>query len=143
MSRFEEHEKLVQKLEAEYREAKNLLVTPVPSVHSDGGSACEKEGSDGGLVSDMEIQNVEDDVELHDLDLISGDTCKGDPFAGVRTEPPKSKAPPPIPPSQNVDRDMLIAAIKNGVLSQEDIADAVNFNMQLALGSSSGPRVSL
>ena len=69
MSRFEEHEKLVLKLEAEYREAKNLLVTPVPSVHSDGG---EKEGSDGGVVSDTEIQNVEDDDELHDLDLISG-----------------------------------------------------------------------
>ena len=30
LSRFKEHEKLVQKLEAEYREAKNLLVTPVP-----------------------------------------------------------------------------------------------------------------
>ena len=145
VSRIEEHEKLVQKLEAEYREAKNLSVTPVPSVHSDGGSACEKEGGDGGLVSDMEIQNVEDDDELHDLDLISGDTCKCDPPPEpkrVRTEPPKSKAPPPIPPSQNVDRDMLTAVIKNGVLSQEDIANAVNFNMQLALCSSSGPRVS-
>ena len=42
----------------------------------------------------------------------------------VRTEPPKSKAIPPIPPSQNVDRDVLIAAINNGVLSQH-IADAV------------------
>ena len=31
------------------------------------------------MVSEMEIQNVEDDDELHDLDLISGDTCKGDP----------------------------------------------------------------
>ena len=105
-------------------------MTPVPSVHSDGGSACEKEESDGGLVSDMEIQNVEDGDELHDLDLISGDTCKGDPPPEpkrVRTEPPKSKAPPPIPPSQNVDRDMLIAAIKNGVLSQQDVADAVEF----------------
>ena len=145
MSRFEEHEKLVEKLEAEYREAKSLLVTPVPSVHSDGGSACEKEGSDGGVVSDMEIQNVEDDDELHDLDLISGDTCKDDPPPQpkrVRTEPPKSKDPPPIPPSQNGDRDMLLAAIKNGVLSREDIADAVNFNLQLALSSPSGPRVS-
>ena len=133
MARFEEHEKLVLKLEAEYREAKNLLVTPVPSGHSDVGSACEKEGSDGGVVSDMEIQNVEDDDELHDLDLISGDTCKGDPPPEpqrVRTEPPKSKAPPPIPPSQNVDRDMLLAAVKKEVLSREDIAEAVNFKLQ-------------
>ena len=53
-----------------------------------------------------------------------------------------ARPPPPIPPSQNVDRDVLIAAIKNGVLSQEDIANAVNFNMQLALCSSSGPSVS-
>ena len=145
MSRFEEHEKVVEKLEAEYREAKNLLVTPVPSVHSDGGSACEKEGSDGGVVSDMDVQNVEDVEELHDLDLISGDTCKGDPPPEpkrVRTEPPKTKAPPPISPSQNVDRDMLLAAIKRGVLSREDIAEAVNFNLQLALCSPSGPRVS-
>ena len=37
MARFEEHEKLVLRLEAEYREAKNLLVTPVPSDHSDVG----------------------------------------------------------------------------------------------------------
>ena len=145
MSRFSERGKLVLKLDAEYREAKHLLVTVVPSLHSDGGSACQKEGSDGGLVSDMEIQNVEDDGELHDLDLISGDTCKGDPPTEpkrVRTEPPKSKAPPPIPPSQNVDRDTLTTAIKNGVLSQEDIAEAVHSNMQLALCSSSGPRVS-
>ena len=145
MAWFEEHEKLVLRLEAEYREAKNLLVTPVPSVHSDVGSACEKEGSDGGVVSDMEVQNVEDVDELHDLDLISGDTCKGDPPPEpkrVRTEPPKSKAPPPISPSQNVDRDMLLAAIKKGVLSREDIAEAVNFNLQLALCSSSGPSVS-
>ena len=41
MSQFEEHEKLVQKLEAEYREAKNLLVTLVPSVHSDGKEVME------------------------------------------------------------------------------------------------------
>ena len=60
LSRFEEHEKVVLKLEAEYREAKTLLVTPVPSDHSDVGSAGEKEESDGGLVSDMEVQNVED-----------------------------------------------------------------------------------
>ena len=39
MARFEEHEKLVLGLEAEYREAKHLLVTPVPSDHSDVGSA--------------------------------------------------------------------------------------------------------
>ena len=51
---------MVAKLEAEYREAKNLLVTPVPSDHSDGRSAGEKEESDGGLVSDMEVQDVED-----------------------------------------------------------------------------------
>ena len=121
------------------------MVTPVPSVHSDGGSACEKEGSDGGVVSDMDVQNVEDVDELHDLDLICGDTCKGDPPPEpkrVRTEPPKTKAPPPISPSQNVDRDMLLAAIKKGVLSREDIAEAVNFNLQLALCSPSGPRVS-
>ena len=145
MARFEEHEKLVLRLETEYREAKNILVTPVPSDHSDVGSACEKEESDGGVVSDMEVQNVEDVDELHDLDLISGDTCKGDPPPEpkrVRTEPPKTKAPPPISPSQNVDRDMLLAAIKKGVLSREDIAEAVNFNLQLALCSSSGPTVS-
>ena len=144
MSRFEEHEKVVLKLEAEYREAKTLLVTPVPSDHSDVGSAGEKEESDGGVVSDMEVQNVEDMGELHDLDLISGDTCKGDPPPEpkrVRTEPPKSKAPPPISPSQNVDRDMLLAAIKKGVLSREEIAEAINFNMQLALCSPSGSRV--
>ena len=137
--------KVVLKLEAEYREAKTLLVTPVPSDHSDVGSAGEKEESDGGLVSDMEVQNVEDMGELHDLDLISGDTCKGDPPPDpkrVRTEPPKSKAPPPISPSQNVDRDMLLAAIKKGVLSRDEIAEAMNFNMQLALCSSSGSRVS-
>ena len=144
MARFEEHEKLVLRLDAEYREAKNLLVTPVPSDHSDVGSACEKEESDGGVVSDMEVQNVEDVDELHDLDLISGDTCKGDPPEPkrVRTEPPKTKAPPPISPSQNVDRDMLLAAVKKEVLSREDIAEAINFNLQLALCSSSGPRVS-
>ena len=99
MGRFEEQKKVVEKLEAEYREAKNLLVTPVPSDHSDGGSADGKEDSDGGLVSDMEVQDVEDLGELHDLDLISGDTCKGDPPPDpkrVRTEPPRTKAPPPI-----------------------------------------------
>ena len=145
LTRFDEHEKVVLKLEAEYREAKTLLVTPVPSDHSDVGSACEKEESDGGVVSDMEVQNVEDVDELHDLDLISGDTCKGDPPPEpkrVRTEPPKSKAPPPISPSQNVDRDMPLAAIKKGVLSREEIAEAINFNLQLALCSPSGPRVS-
>ena len=144
MSRFEEHEKVVLKLEGEYREAKTLLVTPVPSDHSDVGSAGEKEESDGGMVSDMEVQNVEDMGELHDLDLISGDTCKGDPPPEpkrVRTEPPKSKAPPPISPSQNVDRDMLLAAIKKGVLSRDEIAEAINLNMQLALCSPSGSRV--
>ena len=41
MDRFEEHEKLVLRLEAEYREAKNLLVvTPVPSDHSDALGEC-------------------------------------------------------------------------------------------------------
>ena len=131
------------KLEAEYREAKNLLVTPVPSDHSDVGSAGEKEESDGGLVSDMEVQDVEDMGELHDLDLISGDTCKGDPPPDpkrVRTEPPKTKAPPPISPSPKADRDMLLAAIKMGVLSRDEIAEAMNFNMQLALCPSSGSR---
>ena len=95
-------------MEAEYREAKTLLV-----------------------------QNVED---LGD----SGDTCKGGPPPEpkrVRTEPPMTKAPPPIAPSQNVDRDMLLAAIKKGVLSREEIAEAINFNMQLALCSPSGSRV--
>ena len=142
---LKKQQKVVSKLEAEYREAKTLLVTPVPSDHSDVGSAGEKEESDGGLVSDMEVQNVEDMGELHDLDLIGGDTCKGDPPPDpkrVRTEPPKSKAPPPISPSQNVDRDMLLAAIKKGVLSHDEIAEAMNFNMQLALCSSSGSRVS-
>ena len=143
LARFEEQEKVVVKLEAEYREAKNLLVTPVPSDHSDEGSAGEKEGSDGGLVSDMEVQDVEDMGELHDLDLISGDTCKGDPPPDpkrVRTEPPKTKAPPPISPSPKADRDMLLAAIKMGVLSRDEIAEAMNFNMQLALCPSSGSR---
>ena len=104
-----------------------------------------KRKNDGGVVSDMEVQNVEDVDELHDLDLISGDTCKGDSPPEpkrVRTEPPETKTPPPISPSQNVDRDMLLASIKKGVLSREDIAEAVNFNLQLALCSSSGPRVS-
>ena len=140
MSRFEEHEKVVEKLEADYREAKNLLVTPVPSVHSDGGSACEKEVMEAWSVTWMFKM-----LKLHDLDLISGDTGKGDPPPEpkrVRTEPPKTKAPPPISPSQNVDRDMLLAAIKREVHSREDIAEAVNFNLQLALCSSSGPRVS-
>ena len=82
--------------------------------------------------------------KFYDLDLISGDTCKGDPPPEpkrVRTESPKSKAPPPISPSQNVDRDMLLAAIQKGVLSRDEIAEAVNFNMQLALCSPSGTRV--
>ena len=126
LGRFEEQKKVVEKLEAEYREAKTLLVTPVPSDHSDGGSADEKVDSDGGLVSDMEVQDVEDLGELHDLDLISGDTCKGDPPPDpkrVRTEPPKTKAPPPISPSPKADRDMLLAAIKSGVLSRDEIAE--------------------
>ena len=75
----------------------------------------------------MENQNVEDDDELHDLDLISGDTCKGDPPTEpkrVRTEPPKSKALPTFSSRK------------------EENANAVNFNMQLALCSSSGPMVS-
>ena len=114
------HEKMVLKLEAEYREAKTLLVTPVPSDHSDVGSAGEKEESDGGVVSDMEVQNVEDMGVLPDLDLFCGVSCKGVPPPEpkrVRTEPPKSKAPPPISPSPNVDRDMLLAAIKIGSLA--------------------------
>ena len=33
----------------------------------------------GKLVSDMDVRGVEGaDNELHDLDLIAGDTCKGD-----------------------------------------------------------------
>ena len=145
VSRYEAHNTLVFKLETEFREAKSLLVSPVPSVHSDVGSAGEKEESDGGGVSDMDVQNVEEIDELHDLDLISGDTCKGDPPPDpkrVRTETPKAKAPPPISPSQKVDRDMLLVAIRNGVLSREDVAEAFNFNLQLALCSSSGPMLS-
>ena len=58
--------------------------------------------------------------------------------------PPKSKAPPPMPPPQNVDRDVLIAAIRTGILSATDVEFAVRSNLQLPLSSSSssGPMLS-
>ena len=135
-------------MEAEYREATNLLRSPVPSVHhSTGGS--EDGGKEDGKdwVSEMEIQNVEDvDNELYDQNLIGLDTCKGDPPPdpkGVRCSgPPKIKAPPPIPPSQSVDRAALIAAIQNGVISPADVEFAVSSIAQLALSSSSGQTLS-
>ena len=81
IQRFETHEKQVQSLEAECREAKKLLRSPVPSVQQSNGGSDDERGEDGkDSVSDTEINNIEDvDNELHDLDLIELDTCNGDP----------------------------------------------------------------
>ena len=87
----------------------------------------------------MDMRNVEDvDGELHDLNLISGDTCKGDlPPGPKRPCTGKVKAPPPTPPSRNLDRDTLVAAIRSRVILHADVEFAVRSNMQLALTSSS------
>ena len=63
----------VQSLEKEFWEAKTLSRSPGPSVHDDAGRM--------GRIRSVTwmCEDVEDVDELHDLDLIAGDTCKGDP----------------------------------------------------------------
>ena len=91
----------------------------------------------------MDVRNVEDVDELHDLDLIAGDTCKGDPPSDPkRTCIGNVKAPPPTPLHRNLDRDTLVAAIQNGVISHADVEFAVRSNVQLALSASSGQALS-
>ena len=101
-------------------------------------------GEDGkDSVSDMDVRNVEDIDELHNLDLIAGDTRKGNPLPDPKRPcTGKVKAPPPTPPSRNLDRDTLVAAIRNGVISNADVEFAVRSDMQLALSSSSSGQAS-
>ena len=48
-------------------------------VHHPHCGSDDDVGDDGkDSVSDMDVRNVEDVDELHDLDSIAGDTCKGD-----------------------------------------------------------------
>ena len=59
-------------MEAEYKEAKTHLRSPVPSApHSNNGSDEEGGDREKSSVSDLEMHNVDDvDDELHDFDLI-------------------------------------------------------------------------
>ena len=72
VEKFETHGKQVQSLEEEYGVAKTLLRSQAPSVHDDAGADVKDS------VSDMDVRDVDDVDEHHDLDLIACDTCKGE-----------------------------------------------------------------